>query len=77
MQLGLYLHLSELDVRRIVSEDSDRSSDQSFLLIVRTSQFVTASCLQLATCHLQLTSTGGFSEFPAYSQILLRQRLLP
>jgi hypothetical protein len=37
--------------------------DQSFLLIVRTRRIVTADC-----------SSAGCSEFPAYSQILLRQR---
>jgi hypothetical protein len=33
-----------------------------------------ADCPHLADCHCRLTttSTGGFSEFPAYSQVYLR-----
>jgi hypothetical protein len=48
----------------MASEDSARA-EQSFLLIVRTRRIVTAK-----------RSSAGFSGFPAYSQILLRQ-LLP
>ena len=40
--------------------------DQSFLLIVRTNQIVTA---------LIKNSTVGYSEFPAFGRILLRQRI--
>jgi hypothetical protein len=46
-------------VWRMASEDSTSSSSWPFLLIVRTGRFVTAS-----------GSSAGFSEFPAYSQIL-------
>ena len=53
-------------VWRMASEDSARG-EQSFLLIVRTRRIVTASA----------GSSAGFSEFPAYSQILLRQQFLP
>ena len=60
MQFGLS-HLFEGRARRIVSEDSGES--RSFLLIVRTFQFVTAA---------RAASTEGFSEFPAYSQVYLR-----
>ena len=63
MQMGPYLQF-ERTVRRMVSEDSARA-EQPFLLIVRTRRIVTAHC-----------SSAGFSGFPAYSQILLRQ-LLP
>ena len=41
MQMGLYLHLRNGDVRRVVSEDSDQHRSVSFLLIVRTVQIVT------------------------------------
>ena len=51
-----------LRVRRVVSEDSARI-EQPFLLIVRTRRVVTA-----------VGSSAGFSEFPAYSRISLRQR---
>src|SRR3974377_1246957 len=56
-----YLISLKQRARRIVSEDS--GVRRSFLLIVRTSQIVTAACA---------TSTGGFAEFPAYSQVYLR-----
>ena len=60
MQFGLS-HLSEKRAWRIVSEDSgDR---RPFLLIVRTPRIVTAA---------DAASTGGFSEFPAYSQVYFR-----
>ena len=60
MQFGLS-HLSEKRAWRIVSEDSgDR---RPFLLIVRTPRIVTAA---------DAASTGGFSEFPAYGQVYLR-----
>ena len=60
MQIGLS-HLSEKRAWRIVSEDS--GARRPFLLIVRTSWFVTAACA---------ASTRGFSGFPAYSQVYLR-----
>ena len=53
------------DVRRMASEDSGHL-DRSFLLIVRTLHVVTAPTFG--------TSSEGFSDVPAYSQILLRQR---
>jgi len=60
MQFGLS-HLFEKRAWRIVSEDSgDR---RPFLLIVRTLQIVTAD---------HAASTEGCSEFPAYSQVYLR-----
>jgi hypothetical protein len=62
MQMGPYLQLFRT-VWRMASEDSARI-EQSFLLIVRTRRIVTAHC-----------SSAGFSGFPAYSQILLRQLL--
>jgi hypothetical protein len=62
MQMGPYLQLSRT-VWRMASEDSAHA-EQSFLLIVRTRRIVTARC-----------SSAGFSGFPAYSQILLRQLL--
>ena len=49
----------------MASEDSLHDAE-SFLLIVRTRRIVTADC-----------SSAGCSEFPAYSQISLRQRFLP
>src|SRR5687767_3939234 len=48
-------------VRRMACEDSDRV-DRSFLLIVRTSRIFTAR-----------RSSGGSSEFPAFSQICTRR----
>ena len=60
MQIGLS-HLFEKRAWRIVSEDS--GARRPFLLIVRTLQIVTAACA---------ASTGGCSEFPAYSQVYLR-----
>src|SRR5580704_18269006 len=48
----------------MVSEDSAHA-EQPFLLIVRTRRIVTA----------RKRSSAGFSGFPAYSQILLRQLL--
>src|SRR6185437_4459741 len=60
MQFGLS-HLLERGARRIVSEDSGER--RSFLLIVRTTWIVTAACA---------ASTRGFTEFPAYSQVYLR-----
>jgi hypothetical protein len=62
MQMGPYLQLFR-PVWRMASEDSARD-EQSFLLIVRTRRIITARC-----------SSAGFSGFPAYSQILLRQLL--
>ena len=60
MQIGLSHH-SEGSAWRLVSEDSgDR---RSFLLIVRTFRF----SLQLAAA-----STNGYSEFPAFGQVYLR-----
>src|ERR1700683_4633449 len=60
MQIGLS-HLSERRAWRLVSEDSgDR---RSFLLSVRTLRF----SLQLAAA-----STKGYSEFPAFGQVYLR-----
>ena len=47
----------------MASEDSAHIA-QSFLLIVRTRRIVTAID----------GSSAGYTEFPAYSQILLRQR---
>jgi hypothetical protein len=47
----------------MASEDSARD-EQPFLLIVRTRRIVTAVA----------GGSAGFSEFPAYSQISLRQR---
>jgi hypothetical protein len=64
MQMGPYLQLRVGAVWRMVSEDSAHA-EQPFLLIVRTRRIVTAVC-----------SSAGFSGFPAYGQILLRQ-LLP
>ncbi len=52
-------------VRRMASEDSACKSTRPFLLIVRTARIVTA--VGCATA-----STVGFSEFPAYSRIYLR-----
>jgi hypothetical protein len=49
--------------RRIVSEDSPGNHREPFLLIVRTLQIITAA---------KAASTEGFSEFPAYSQVYLR-----
>jgi|SRR5579884_1359820 len=63
MQLGPYLQPSPA-VWRMVSGDSARIA-QPFLLIVRTRRVVTVD---------GSTSSAGFTEFPAYSQILLRQR---
>jgi hypothetical protein len=60
MQIGLS-HLFEKRAWRIVSEDSGVS--RSFLLIVRTSWIITA---------VHTASTRGFSGFPAYSQVYLR-----
>ena len=60
MQIGLS-HLSEKRAWRIVSEDS--GDCRPFLLIARTSEFVTAACA---------TSTRGFSGFPAFGQVYLR-----
>ena len=40
MQMGLYLHSRDVNVWRVVSEDSDQD-DRSFLLIVRTVWIVT------------------------------------
>ena len=38
-----------------------------------------ADCLHLSHCHRQIALTGsaGYSEFPAYGQILLRRRYSP
>src|ERR1700683_288357 len=64
MQIGLS-HLFEQRAWRIVSEDSgDR---RPFLLIVRTLRFSLSPCLST-----RATSTSGYSEFPAYSQVYLR-----
>ena len=41
MQMGLYLHSQNVNVWRVVSEDSDQD-DRSFLLIVRTVWIFTA-----------------------------------
>jgi hypothetical protein len=60
MQIGLS-HLSEKRAWRLVSEDS--GDCRSFLLIARALQFVTAACA---------ASTEGFSGFPAYGQVYLR-----
>ena len=49
---------------RVVSEGSTRTSRATSLLIVRTGRVVTAP----------KNSSAGYSEFPAYSQVLLRQR---
>jgi hypothetical protein len=58
-----HIFSSNRAVWRMVSEDSAHA-EQPFLLIVRTRRIVTARC-----------SSAGFSGFPAYSQILLRQLL--
>jgi hypothetical protein len=48
MQMGPSLHPKHADVRRMVSEDSDRVfRDRSFLLIIRTGCVVTACAVQL------------------------------
>jgi hypothetical protein len=60
MQIGLS-HLPEQGAWRLVSEDS--GARRSFLLIVRTLQIVTAAAA---------ASTEGFTEFPAYGQVYLR-----
>ena len=60
MQIGLS-HLPEQGAWRLVSEDS--GDCRSFLLIARTLQVVTAACA---------ASTEGFSGFPAYGQVYLR-----
>ena len=62
MQFGPYLQPLPA-VWRMASEDSAHVA-QPFLLIVRTRRIVTADCS---------ISSAGFTEFPAYSQILLRQ----
>jgi hypothetical protein len=45
MQMGLYLHRRDVGVWRVVSEDSDHRSDQSFLLIDCTGWVVTADAV--------------------------------
>jgi len=45
-------------------EDSDHDRDRPFLLIVRTSRVFTAH-----------RSSGGFTEFPAFSQICSRHEV--
>ena len=72
MQLGLYLHRRDVGVWRVVSEDSDHRSDQPFLLIDCTGWIFTN-----ATSDMLDVGTTGYSVIPAYSQILLRQRLQP
>ena len=62
MQLGLSLAWRSARPRRVVSEGSIPSGTTS-LLIVRTGRIVTVAVA---------TSSAGFSEFPAYSQVLLR-----
>src|SRR2546423_684781 len=48
--------------RRVVSEGSALSSD------------FPADCPHRSPCHCPRASSAGYSEFPAYSQVLLRQR---
>jgi hypothetical protein len=48
--------------RRVVSEGSALSSD------------FPADCPHRSPCHCPKASSAGYSEFPAYSQVLLRQR---
>ena len=67
MQIGLS-HLSEKRAWRIVSEDS--GVRRPFLLIDCTGWVVTRT-------SFQRVGTTGYSVIPAYSQILLRQRLQP
>src|SRR5580704_3036328 len=59
-----------VSVWRVVSEDSDHGCDRPFLLIDCTGWIVTFMSFQ----HV---GTTGYSVIPAYSQILLRQRLQP
>jgi hypothetical protein len=56
-----------LEARRVVSEGSTTIVATS-LLIVRTGRIVTASRKE--------ASSAGFSEFPAYSQVLLKLAIL-
>ncbi len=62
MQFGLY-HLPEEGAWRKVSEDSGES--RPFLLIDRTTRIFT-------TAQIRAMSTCGYSVFPAYSQVYLR-----
>ena len=75
IQIGPYLPHVPTGVWRMVSEDSrevraapwtwlDSSSPRSFLLIVRTGRIITGRP------RLDRLSSAGYSEFPAYSQIL-------
>jgi hypothetical protein len=65
MQMGPSHDPVSLDLWRMVSEDSDQLvADQSFLLIVRTRHVVTAPSAWDGT------RSAGYSEFPAYSQML-------
>ena len=68
MQLGLYLR-EHHPVWRTVSEDSGwpLRAIQPFLLIVRTRHIVTVLSVS------DRTSSAGYSEFPAYSQIYRQQ----
>src|SRR5450432_1571527 len=65
MQIGLS-HLSEKRAWRIVSEDS--GVRRPFLLIVRTLRL----SLSPFVFRHRVTSTKGYSGFPAYSQVYLR-----
>ena len=65
MQAGPYL-AHQNGPWRVVSEGSTHEWATS-LLIVRTGRIVTA----------RQNSSAGYSEFPAYSQVLLRQRESP
>ena len=73
MQLGLYLHEGIIPrVRHIVSEDSGPLLRRSFLLIVRTHHIVTVTLIPVGT---RVTSSVGYTGFPAYSRIYRQQRL--
>ncbi len=74
-QIGPYLPHVPTGVWRMVSEDSREvraapwtwlgiSSPRSFLLIVRTGRIITGRP------RLDRLGSAGYSEFPAYSQIL-------
>lgn len=60
------LAISIASAWRVVSEDSNRS--WSFLLIICTQRIVTA---------INMASSVGYSGFPAFGQVLLRQRCSP
>ncbi len=76
MGVGLYLHRRKgqvpFDARRASRAVSEDPSKRGFLLIVRTGRIVTARAVLPRNGLMARTSTAGYSDVPAYSEVYLR-----